>query len=148
MARWVLLLQKVMNIAARLILRKPRDYSTTEMFRELHWLKMEDRISFKVLSLTWKALNNSSPSSYISNLITPRIPTRHLRSSDNLDLLVPKTRTCFGDRAFRSSAPKLWNALPKIIRKQTSLSSFKSKLKLIYFEKRTVNHYKYGYCSA
>lgn len=127
-------LQRVMNIAARLILQKPRDSSATELLRTLHWLRIEDRIHFKVLCLTWQSLHNSSPS-YISDLIKPYDPSRRLRSSDNLYLHVPKTRTSYGDRAFRHSAPKLWNALPNFIREQPSLALFKNKLKTHFFRK-------------
>ena len=126
-------LQRVMNIAARLILQKPRDSSATELLRTLHWLRIEDRIHFKVLCLTWQSLDNNSPS-YISDLIKRYDPSRCLRSSDNLYLHVPKTRTSYGDRAFRHSAPKLWNALPNSIREQPSLALFKNKLKTHFIQ--------------
>ena len=127
-------LQKVMNIAARLIFQKPRDYSINELLKKLHWLKVEDRIAFKVLCLTWQSLNNSAPS-YISCLLIPHNPVRHLRSSQSHDLCVPKSRTTYGDRAFRHSAPVLWNSIPTAIRKQSSLPSFKQKLKTHFFRK-------------
>ena len=38
--------------------------------KELHWLPMEQRITFKVLLLTFKALNNLAPP-YLSQLIVP-----------------------------------------------------------------------------
>ena len=127
-------LQMVMNIAARLIFKQPRDSSVTELLRKLHWLKIEDRIHFKVLCLTWQSLHKSGPS-YISDLIKLYNPSRHLRSSDKLCLNVPKTRTAYGDRAFRHSAPKLWNSIPIPIREQPSLALFQNKLKTYFFRK-------------
>ena len=73
----------VMNIDARLIFKQPRDSGVTELLRKLHWLKIEDRIHFKVLCLTWQSLHKSGPS-YLSDLIKFYNPTRHLRSSDKL----------------------------------------------------------------
>ena len=127
-------LQKVINIAARLIFQQPRDCSITALLKALHWLKIEDRIAFKVLCLTWQSLNNKGPS-YLSSLITPHKPKRLLRSSHNSDLCVPKSRTSYGDRAFRHNAPMLWNTLPVMIRNQPTLPLFKNKLKTHLFRK-------------
>ena len=61
-------LQLVQNCTARLILG---GYSykyehITPLLRELHWLPVEHRIVFKLLLITFKALNNLAPC-YISN---------------------------------------------------------------------------------
>ncbi len=61
------------------------------------------------------------------------MPTRSLRSADQLSLNVPKTkRKLRGDHAFAVAAPKLWNDLPLSIRQASSLSLFKSTLKHIF----------------
>lgn len=127
-------LQRVLNIAARLIFQQPRDCSITELLKSLHWLRIEDRIAFKILCVTWQSLNGKGPS-YISSLISPYNPKRPLRSSSNRDLCVPKSRTSYGDRAFRHIAPSLWNSLPVKIREQTSFPLFKNKLKTYLFRK-------------
>lgn len=126
-------LQRVMNIAARLIFKSPQDASVTELMKELHWLKIEERIIFKVLTLTWKSLHQMTPP-YISNLVTIYNPTRSLRSTNSLKLRVPKTRTRYGDRSFQKAAPELWNNLPIRIREQTNLSLFKRALKTHLFK--------------
>ena len=76
---------KVVYIAARLIFRSPRDSSITALLKELHWLKIEDRVKFKSLTLTWKSLNQLAPD-YISELISVYNPTRTLRSMKSLNL--------------------------------------------------------------
>ena len=126
-------LQRVMNIAARLIFRSPRDSSITALLKELHWLKIEDRVKFKILTLTWKSLNQLAPD-YISELISVYNPTRTLRSMKSLNLHLPKTRTRYGDRSFKKAAPELWNSIPNHIREQTSFSSFKRLLKTYLFK--------------
>ena len=61
--------------------------------------------------LTYKALNNQAPD-YISEPLTLYMPSRALRSSCQMLLVVPKTKTkLYGDRSFAASAPTLWNAL-------------------------------------
>ena len=45
-------------------------------------------------------------------------------------LYVPKTRLAsYGDRAFSSCAPRLWNSLPDELRATPDLSTFKHNLK-------------------
>ena len=46
-----------------------------------------------------------------------------------------KPKATLGERAFVFSAPKLWNALPRLIRESTSADTFKRKLKTHLFEK-------------
>ena len=47
-------LQKVQNAAARLVVRKGKRCSITNVLRELHWLKVEARVMFKILLLVYK----------------------------------------------------------------------------------------------
>ncbi len=54
-------LQKLQNTAARIVvLLGPRDHITDTLI-ELHWLKVEERIEFKVILLIHKALFHSGP---------------------------------------------------------------------------------------
>ena len=58
---------------------------------------------------------------------------RQLRSSDAVTCLVPRTRTCLGDRAFGVAGPRLWNASPISLRQpHLSLGQFRQALKHIY----------------
>ena len=50
-------LQKVQNAAAKLILGKRKRDSATEALKELHWLNIEARVTFKVVLLVFKILN-------------------------------------------------------------------------------------------
>ena len=76
--------------------------------------------------LTWKPLHDMAPqASYISEIINLRVPSRQLRSSNN----GPRTLSSHGDRAFCSSAPRLWNSLPTDLRLCDSLDIKKKKKK-------------------
>ena len=58
--------------------------------------------------------------------------TRRLRSAATAHLQLcpgPRTVTRYGDRAFSSIAPQLWNNLPVDIRSAPILDSFKTMLK-------------------
>ena len=74
-------LQIVQNSAARVLTDTRKFDHITPVRRELHWLPIRERIQYKTALLTWKAHNNMAPS-YISELLTPYIPPRTLRSSD------------------------------------------------------------------
>lgn len=128
-------LQLVQNCAARLILGGGKYEHITPLLRELHWLPVEHRINFKLLLITFKALNNLDPS-YVSNLLHLYTPNRLLRSSSKFLLQVPTSNLkTYGDRAFSVCAPKLWNCLPYHVRCSPSVSAFKSSLKTYFFKR-------------
>jgi hypothetical protein len=126
-------IQRLQNTAARILTRTRKHEHITPILRQLHWLPIEKRIQFKILTLTYKCLHNLAPS-YLSDLIEPYCPSRTLRSSDQLLLKVPKTRLkSYGDRSFSKASPTLWNALPCNIRSCDTLDNFKSTLKTHLF---------------
>ena len=90
---------------------------------------MEQRIIFKILFFTFKALNNLCPS-YISDLL-------HIyRSSSKNLLVIPRSKLkSYDDRAFSVSAPKLWNDIPKTIKCSVDLNAFKCNLKTYLFKR-------------
>ena len=75
------------------------DHITPVLVR-LNWLPVSYRIRFKVLLLTYKALNNLSPE-YLSGLLNKPKHICNLRSQSQHLLSVPKSRIVTdGDRAF------------------------------------------------
>ena len=95
------------------------------VLQDLHWLPIKYRIDFKILLITFKALNNLAPSS-LSDLLHRHTPTRCLRSADaNLLHLVRTDLRSWGDRTFVAAAPALWKALPSDICNANTFSSFK-----------------------
>ena len=126
-------LQKLQNFTAKVILKKSVRDHVTPCLIQLHWLPIKFRIDFKIAVLVYKCLNNLAPS-YLCNLIELYSPIRNLRSSNSLLLVnnVGKFKT-LGDRSFSVSAPTVWNALPLVIRRSSTLDIFKSHLKTHYF---------------
>ena len=127
-------LQKIQNIAARILTRSPKTCHITPVLKDLHWLPIKSRILFKLLLFMFKAYHQTTPT-YITNLITPYNPIRSLRSSEQLLLEVPRTRlNSFGSRAFSVAGPREWNKLPIALRKVKTLNSFKTSLKTFLFK--------------
>ena len=127
-------LQSVLNTVARIITFTCKYDHITPVLVRLHWLPVSYRIRFKVLLLTYKALNDLSPE-YLSELLNKPMHTRNLRSHSQHLLSVPKSRTVtYGDRAFSVCAPKLWNELLFQLRMSSNLQAFKSELKTILFK--------------
>jgi len=131
--RSIIRLQAVINSAARLVLRlKKFDHITTAIQGELQWLRIGERINFKLCILVHKCLNNCAPH-YLADNIRPLSDDSNrsrLRSSKSADVFVPATKTKVGDRAFRVAGPRAWNSLPAAIQEIKSFHVFKQQLKL------------------
>ena len=118
-------LQRIQNCAARLITRTRKYEHITPVLRRLHWLPVRQQTLFKVLVLTYCAVNATAPN-YLVQLLHHRNVTRTLRSGSSTDLLfVPTSRTVtHGDRCFTVASPTLWNNLPASLRTAKCLSQF------------------------
>ena len=128
-------LQRIQNCAARLITRTRTYEHITPVLRRLHWLPIRQRTLYKVLVLTYCAVNATAPS-YLVQLLHNRTVSRTLRSGSSTDLLsVPPSRTVtHGDRCFSVASPTLWNNLPVSLRTAKCLTQFRSQLKTHLFK--------------
>lgn len=127
-------LQMVQNAAARLLTGSGRRAHINPILSSLHWLPIKFRIDFKILVLTFRALNGQAPQ-YITDLLCTYSPGRSFQSAGQSLLIVPKT--CYktrGDLSFEAVAPRLWNALPLFLRLADSVESFKRQLKTLLFK--------------
>ena len=123
-------ISKLQKRAARIILQADYMTSSTYMFEELGWQTIPKRLMYNKAVLTFKALNNLTPS-YISNLLKPMSESHQLslRSSNNGLLSIPRSRSALFDRSFSYSVSKLWNSFPQALRTTSSLQAFKTGLK-------------------
>ena len=105
------------------------------MKERLHWLRIPQRIQFKLCLLVYKSLHGTAPTylSELVNQVNKNDARRRLRSATIGDLIVPRTRTNFGQHAFATAGPIAWNSLPKSVRSASSIASFKKKLKTHFF---------------
>ena len=129
-------LQSVLNSAARLIYGRTKSDHVTDLLRDnLHWLRIPQRISYKLCLITYKAINNQMPD-YIAEFcirVADNQSRSRLRSSSRNLMQVPRTATGFGDCSFSIAGPTAWNSLPDHVRNAPSLETFKSKLKTHLF---------------
>ena len=108
-------LQRVQNQAARIVTGSRGRASATPLLNSLHWLPVEQRISFKAALITFKTIACGQPW-YLHSLLKPYSAPRSLRSSTQKLLQVLVAKTSLHSRAFSVFAPRLWNRLPQALR--------------------------------
>ena len=121
-------LQSVQNTAARLAC-KVNSYdrvSSDELFRKLHWLKVRERILYKILVVVHKCVYGDAPAD-LKNLV------RLSQSNRTKKLEVRQCVGEMGNRAFSVCGPRLWNCLPTGLRMIEKLEDFKRNLKTYLF---------------
>ncbi len=85
---------------------------------------IQERIEFKVLFLTYKALHKMAPL-YLTQFLSQKIVPRQLRCKYQHLLQVPLTSLKYaGDRSFQKAAPMLYNALSVTIKTAPSLHTY------------------------
>ncbi len=96
-------------------------------------ITIKSRISYKILLVTFNALNGLAPT-YLTSLLSCYNPSRSLRLQISGLWVVPRIlKSNKGGRAFSHLAPKLWESLPYNVRGLDTLSLFKSTLKTHLF---------------
>jgi len=110
----------VLNAAARLTADARKFDRVTPLLVNLHWLRVPERIQYKLCILLHRSLNGAAPQLYLSELIQPLSDVdarRRLRSASTAEVLVPATRrSTNGDRALAVAGPRAWNSLPVDLR--------------------------------
>jgi len=123
--------QNKTNSLARVVVKTPKCCHITPILHCLHWLKITERIEYKLLLLTYKVLTTTQPP-YLHNLISVQ-PPRNTRSSYHVTLDRPPTSSSLRitDRSFRYASPCLWNQLPNSLRQPHSSPSVSDLLMLL-----------------
>ena len=94
----------------------------------VHWLPVKQRIDFKILLITYKALNGQAPT-YITDLLSYYRPARPLRLSTQNLLSNPRYNLKnYRGRSFAVATPRLWNALPLAVKNSNSVDIFKRQI--------------------
>ena len=109
------------NVAARLayILSEKAYEAISSLFRDLHWVRVPQRIEFKLAVLTYRCLHISPMNSTECTADTDS----RLRSASTSTIVVPPIRhSSVGGRAFPVPAASIWNSLPSRVTSSTTLS--------------------------
>jgi len=91
------------------------------VLQELHWLRVPERIDFRLAVLVYRCINGTAPCYLASEL---------QRVAD-----IQSLHKTIVDRAFPVAAARVWNMLPPAITSLPSLQTFKRALKTELFHR-------------
>ena len=111
-------LQKLQNVAVRLIFNLPPRSSVSEKYDELKLLRVNQFIAYKCLLFVHNFFKNEVPES-IKHLL-------NIQSETDRILVVKYYPTCYATKSFSFSAPRYWNKLPLSIRLTECTTTFKA----------------------
>src|SRR6218665_1762586 len=99
-------LQTIQNALARAVTKTPKHHHITPVLKSHHWLKIPQRIHYKIASLTYNTLQTSQPS-YIRQLLTIQPCTRAYSLIIYLSVSRPPVSSSlkFCNRSFANAAP-------------------------------------------
>ena len=121
-------LQRIQNMSCQVINNLKKYNNITNHLQDLHWLRICERIIYKILVMVFKCKHKLAPT-YLQDLITFE-HNKPLRSTTNNDIPVIKCNTTLVHKSsFKSVGPRLWNKLSKKIKAINTLSDFKTNLK-------------------
>jgi len=138
-------LQGLLNAAARLIARRRKfDSISSKKCDNLHWLRIQQRVDFKLSVLMFNCLRNLAPS-YLMNMCRPVTSNRHrrrLHSAVHGGLIVPLMKAVhYGPRSFAVAGPSMWNELPApLCNDELSAMSFRRQLKTELYIRAYYSH--------
>ena len=129
-------LQSVLNAAARMVFHLRRYDHVTDALAILHWLRIPERVNFRLAVMAFRVLHGQAPS-YLNQLVrVADLPGRQrLRSSTSFQLSVPAYRlSTIGRRSFSVAASTFWNTLPTAVQSSPTLTVFTQRLKTHLFQ--------------
>ena len=125
---------RIMNCVARVIYNCGRQDHVTPLLRDnLHWLRVRERILFKLCLMVYRAWhcltspNFAFPLQFVRGLHCGQLLMAHCLN------FVPRTRLELGKRAFAVAAPAAWNSLSGDVQSAPTLDKFKQCLKTHLF---------------
>jgi len=128
----------IQNAAARLITGARRSEHMTPVLRDLHWLQVRQRITFKTAVLMFKCLHDMAPQ-YLPTYCKPVsacIDRRHLQSVQFDLLTVSSTSTNYDDRSFAVHRPRAWNSLLAVLHSLDMFDTLRHELKTFLFTQK------------
>ena len=103
-------LQRMQNLAVRIVSWTPKYDHITPFLKSLHWLPVKGRILFKILLLMHKSVNCKVPPYFFDMVLTCQ-PSWILRSAQQCLLFIPKAKSItFGERACPVTGPREWTS--------------------------------------
>ncbi len=116
------------NFAAKVAVGGARKHDhVSSAFQELKWLRIKKKYTYDVCITMHKFIYGFYPD-FIHKFLSVRdVAPSGTRQQNNL--VVPRTRTNAGAKAFTAVGPKVWNSLPQDIKDMSSFISLKLSFK-------------------
>ena len=118
-------LQYAQNSAERLVYKRRKHDHVTDVMKDLHWLPVKHRVTYKILLIVHKGFYGNSPQEINDLLI--------IDSSRTFNLRIDVHKTRYGSRAFSTYAGRVWNVLPMYLKLESNTPSLKKLLKTYLF---------------
>ena len=111
------------------------DHVTPLIRDDLHWLRVPERITFKLCLFCLQGIARPGSSLHQVDVCTSLVVHGKIIAAltSRGHLIVPRTRLEFGKRAFAFAGPAAWNSLPDVVRSAESIDTFKRRLKSFLF---------------
>jgi len=122
-------LQKLQNVAMRIILSVPFRTHVKDMLKALKFMDVRDRITYSTGCMVYKTLNSLAPKYLNSIQQVSSVHTIGTRANTSGDAFIPGSNINYGKNTFYYKGSVLWNCITKDIRKCNSFLDFKGKLK-------------------
>ena len=106
-------LQMIQNTGCRVISNLKKHDLVSNAMKELHWLKVQEWIQYKVLVTMYQCVNGLAPS-FLTNLLDLDLSRKHLRPETQGKLPIPHcSLSQLHNSSIRYVGARLWNELPQ-----------------------------------
>ena len=122
-------LQKIQNMACRVVCNLNKHDHVSNHMETLHWLKILERICFKISTLMHSCIHGSAPK-YLIDILPTQTANEIINQWYTAIGLVECAIISYNS-AFPLVGPRVWNALPAPVRTEKDDKNFRCALKII-----------------
>ena len=114
-------IQQIQNMACRIVCNLCKFDHVTPSMHDLHWLKIPQRMQFKIACLMYNCINGQALK-YLIDLLPSKPKIQQLQlSASNIYPPILQNSTLSYNASFPAAGVRLWNSLPKQIHHQQTL---------------------------
>ena len=119
------MLQKLQNIAARIVTNSSYDSSASALIKTLNWPTVADMIQVETACMVYKSINELAPD-YLLQIFTKQSAcSRENLKNTATDLQIPLVKTCSGQRTVSYRGARVFNHLDLAVKQTSSVKAFK-----------------------
>ena len=127
-------LQRVQNMACRVVYNLRKYDHISDSLMGLHWLRVRECIKYKIACLVYRCQDKTAPN-YLVDTLQTKTSNKDLRSANSTAIPTLKCKNTQTRQAFfAANGPDTWNSLLCHISQSTSLQTFKKFLNTHLFK--------------